>query len=78
MKWKQVLVVGSILGASGNLLAQDGKAPPVIKSVEKQPLNKQLRSTDKKVIHQSFNPDQPAIMGVPAVVVDQNRPKGRM
>lgn len=75
MKWKQIVLIG-VLGMSENILAQNGKAPAVIKHVEKQPLEtvyKQPRSTDKKVIHQSFNPDQPAILGVPAVVADPNR-----
>lgn len=77
MKWKQIIVLVGLFGACGNIVAQDAKTPATIKPMKKQPVEtvyKQSGFTGKEVIRQSFNPDQPAIIGIPAVVVDPNRP----
>lgn len=71
MKWKQVLIVVGILGASGNLMAQDAKTPATHKPGKKQGLvvvNKQTGITGKTIVRKSLNPDRPDFIGVPLVM----------
>lgn len=73
MKWKQVMVVVSLLGVGGNILAQDAKTPRPIKPAEKQPsaaVKKQLSTTDKAIIRKSLNPDRLDFIGIPSVIKD--------
>ena len=73
MKWKQVMVVVSLLGASGNILAQDAKTPITIEPAKKQALeavNKQPDTTGKIIIRKSLNPDRLDFIGIPSVIKD--------
>lgn len=69
--WKEIVVYVGLLGISGNILAQDGKAPGAVKSIGKQPLqtvSTQPQSSRMKVVRPSFNPDLPPKFGPPGVV----------
>lgn len=73
MKWKQVMVVVSLLGVSANILAQEANTPITIKPAKKQPLeavNKQPDTTAKVSIRKSLNPDRLDFIGVPSVIKD--------
>lgn len=74
MKLKQALMVLAMLVASGNVLAQDNKTPPVAKEVKKQ-LNDSVRtqpvSSNKAVIRESSSPDSPGFLGVPLKAPDR-------
>lgn len=71
MKWKQVMVVVSLLGASGNILAQGTNTPITIKPAKKQSLeavNKLPDVTAKAGIHKSLNPDRLDFIGIPSAI----------
>lgn len=66
-------MVLAVLAASGNVLAQDDKTPPVVKEVKKQPndsVRTQPVSGNKAVIRESFNPDRPPLLGTPLKALD--------
>lgn len=74
MKWKQIIVLVGLFGASGSILAQDAKTPIMIKPAKKQLLeatDKQQDATSKVVItRKSLNPDRLDFIGVPFVIKD--------